>query len=89
MGGLLGGQRVCCPPPLLKLLGGAWAPTPPLPRPMQCLITLMYTDEGGIKQLYYGVSTINTGDTFTPLSTALGLFPCGRGQIMVLYTALL
>ena len=29
MGGLLGGQRVCCPPPPLKLLGGM-APLAPL-----------------------------------------------------------
>ena len=34
VGGLLGGQRVCCPPPPLKLLGG---PDPPLPAPMNTI----------------------------------------------------
>ena len=62
MGGLLGGQKVYGSP--LKLLGGggggggARPPQPSTPLP-----TLMkvYTDEGGIKSLYHGLS-ICTGD---------------------------
>ena len=52
-GWIIGGQRVCCPPPL-KLLGGAWppaSPPPPLPTPMKASRGKRTTQKDTIKDI--------------------------------------